>query len=333
MVMQHVLSGRDSGSSTQSFQGRTAPAIPMGLTLLERGELEWFWNGYEADVGFRSSFQQMVVAIVQGADEEWGGIPKVGGGGHDVDAQVYHDRMYGLHCHGVFRRADAIYRALKTMPEHHLVVLYLLHGPGRRNAPTNVFGDVAPIAHLTAAAEEARQAMAEREGAHREERADEGTAAAIEDHREGLARTFWEAVGEYQACERRLGELMAIEEPTEKQRARIEAAQDRHRAWWSVCGKALVAYRDAGARAPAARRSASSTAKASAARELTPQQAIRWKLDYHGPRGKDGKPQGDAKRAHDESRKAFIAAVKKDAERMKIAAANAYRAAKREVRS
>lgn len=313
---------------TETFEGRHAPAIPLGLSAPERADLEWYFCAYEADIGVRSTFREMV-EVVGGAHEASADGPTARSGSSHGNADVHaHDeRMLALHFRGVFARANGIYQALKATPSHHLTVLWLLHGPARPNAPHAVFGDVAPIVHLTDTVEAIREQMATRDGEARYETVSADYGATLEIARRRIARQFWEAAGDWQKC---LSRAAARADNPKMQSARGKAItldlERRRDAWRVVMSTLLHAYRYDGSA------SAQATAMGAADRELSPQAAIRWALDYRGPRGIDGKPHPEAHKAHLEARKTFERNARKDAERLRIGAAIAYRAARKAIK-
>lgn len=335
-AMDDTVTGLALVAKTETFEGRTTPAIPLDLTQSERAELEWFWGGYEAAIGLRSTFREMVEAIGGAGgepDEECGSgpIPAGRGGGGVASSDAANERMSGLSTSKVLGRARAIYHALKAMPAFNVRVLYLLHGPCRPCAYDRVFGDVFPLVHLTPAVEEARTRMAAAEGDRREEATDAATAGAFEEHHLQLESDFWDAAGEFLQISRAIDILQCDGPPRARDARKLPAMHARVAAWRIVMANAIWEFKQWGAGAPHARVAASRTAKASASIELTPQQAIIWALSYHGPRDKTGKAHPEALKAHLAHKSAFVRQATAQATRMKVAAANAYRMARKAV--
>lgn len=312
-------------SKTQSFEGRSKP-VALGLSQKEEGELRWFFCEYEAEIGLRTTFREQAEILagarsglqfeaecddgVEGkmirlaldarqfrrprAKPENGMKVKV-----TFQARPFEDEMPDRIDRGVLRRARELYHALCVMPSEHVTTLWLLCGPRRPQEWDHVFGDLAPIVHLTSAAEEARERLATREGEAREEATERRW-----DGDEDIAETFWMAAGDWM----RLGEEIELRRANPRMRKpKSVAITERlvlERAWW----------RDVMKRVVEGRLSARISALASADHELTTKDAIRRCL-----------------RAQGETKRLFVASATRHAVRMRIAAAVAFRGARRAV--
>ena len=258
------------------------------------------------------------------------------------------DRMVGLidagrrndKNRGPLERATRVLERLRRMIDkpsgwRHVEVLRRLCGPRRAAADYATLGDVAPIATLTAAVAEARDALALAEGEARDER----TAAAWDDNHPRLQRDterrFWKAAGmpsqlRARAEASRAEALVAEAAGKGEARARLEAS-----ARWCETRAALLddelpttlagllyEYEIRAANYEQGRLSARLSAMASADREITAEDALRVRLAPAAPH----LPKA-ARAAHDAARKAFAVEVRRQAERLRIAAAGAYREA------
>lgn len=146
-------------------------------------DLKRFWREHEAAIGIRSNFGSMLAALERMSP----------GGGNPADWNPYVDRMPELsRCRRTWqtlREMDARGQALE------LVALHRLYGdvlcpPEYRKA----FGDLAPLASLTDAAETARARLACETGLEREARVAEPMQRAMADSRAKLHQDLERAV-------------------------------------------------------------------------------------------------------------------------------------------
>lgn len=150
----------------------------MATTELER-ELHDFWCAYEAAIGFRSTFSAMLAAH-QGVS--LGAGPP---GGWDPYAENI-DRI---------SNGSRTYRALRRLETGDLVVLYRLYGPRNPSNDHAALGDLSPLAALSDAAHEERDALVLRESTRRSDVAGERVEADVRRRREELEEMFWTEVG------------------------------------------------------------------------------------------------------------------------------------------
>lgn len=152
-------------------------------TQADARELGAFFREYDAAIGFRSTFSAMLaaasgVAIGSGPPASW-----------DPYAEII-DRI---------SRGTKVYRTLKRMDaagqSAHVCVLYRLHGPRNGTTERAEFGDLAPLAAFTDAAEEARVELVLRESTRREERVCTLVARSRKEQIAELAEMFWTEVG------------------------------------------------------------------------------------------------------------------------------------------
>lgn len=114
------------------------PALPESppLTRHEVAELVDYFTGYDASIGYRSSYSAMLAAATRA-------------GGTCVTGD---DEMVGR-MGGVLSGHHRVYRTLRRMvdrgEEGHAVVLYRLFGERPPNLDAATFGDMAPLATLT----------------------------------------------------------------------------------------------------------------------------------------------------------------------------------------
>ncbi|WP_394849610.1 hypothetical protein LZC95_19435 [Pendulispora brunnea] len=326
---------RKATPRTHSFGGRPEHT-PLGLSVLERERLHAFFCEYESAIGFRSTFREMIVVLA------WGDVPS-GMAVHASRPAVNdaEDRMLERIALGVVGPARKIYQALSLMAsrgEGALVsVLWLLHGHRHPTAAYHVFSDVAPIVHLTDAAEEVREKLALHDGDERYDRVTRDYPTALAAQREAITAEFWRTVGLIHRADERVGRWTRRPLPRKKDesdeayagRSKERESKVQHYtrmrlAWWRLLEQLLRAYDYDGTT------SASNSAVAEADREATPQAAIRWRLAYRGPRV-NGRPVHQAMKAHQIARAAFVASARRSAEKLRIRAALAYRSALAEV--
>ena len=332
MVMRADSLSEAAANNTRAPAERKAPITPLGLTDAERSELVWFFQSAESEVGLRSSTPAQIEGVAmerrRRADgrDEW--IPStVAVGNGKPGGRLFNDPVPDIIDRGIVRRLRAVHHALLAMPGHHVTVLWLLYGAGQRCEHRDVFGEVAPIVHLTQAVEEARELMALHEGEVRYERVTAEFDESAEDTKSAVARDFWHFAGRLMAAEERLAARRGRPRCATPRGLRITTELELRAAGLRETLRQLLA-----AHAYDGLASAQATAMGSADREATPQAAIRWRFEFHGARLENGAPHPDALRAHQEAKKLLTASARREAERMRITAAQAYRAARAAVR-
>jgi hypothetical protein len=131
--------GARSGAGAHDSYFQIQPALPESppLTRQEVSELVDYFTGYEASIGYRSSYSAMLAAATRA-------------GGHCVMGD---EEMVGR-MSGSLSGHHRVYRALRRMVDRgeggHAVVLYRLFGERPPNMDVETFGDLAPLASLTA---------------------------------------------------------------------------------------------------------------------------------------------------------------------------------------
>jgi hypothetical protein len=238
-------------------------------------------------------------------------------GGHYVDPRTADDHLVEyVDNKARARRFRDTYRTLHAMPGALVAVLHLLFGdPAPGDYPPG-FGDVAPIVHLTDAAEELRSDMAADDSSAHMARLglvfDEKQLSA---RRAGLAEEFWRWAVKWTRLTRIHNSRIA--------KGKFVAAAD-------VKAKADFARRcmrqllDEYPRDPVVR--AYTGACAGADHEWTARGAIRHALGY--AHTADGKPLRSPYELRKEEKPALILRLRKDAESLRSRAMKAYGATK-----
>jgi hypothetical protein len=310
-------------SGTESFSAKQTHTTSPGLGPMLRGGLEYYFREYAAQIGQRSTFSAMLAA--------WSGT--LGGGAHNG----VEDGMAEMLDRGVVRKGRDIYRALVVMAargqSRELVVLHRLYGPRNPLSEFPVFGDVAPVIDMTPVVDEYRDALALEEGERRGDHlALVYDAEAVNKWRVDLEAEMARVNGILDRLDERIEERQAIEHATvaisrtySDRRRQITAELIERRAGWH---RFLADLEDRAERqdmrdpALAARLSA----MAGADREITHTEALRRRMTGAGP----ADPQ--ARAAFQAARKAFVARARKEAERLRLDASNAYVEAREAVR-
>jgi hypothetical protein len=302
--------------------GRSGRSDEYGFGADAR-ELQAFFCGYEASVGFGSTYHAMISA--------WAGVRHGSGppASWDPYAAIVHKISEGM----------SVFRALKLLDEgghtEDVVVLFKLYGPRSPHERVE-FGDLAPLAIYTQAAADARDQIAARLGTVREE----GLGDRVErDHatvRRELERDFW----------REAGRIARLLEQHGKWVDRLDALQSRENAGaelgprcvgWLADGHRRLAELEARIRASEqlqgqildaylydGRLRARLGALAGADREVTVEDAIRARLDQPARAASCA----DAKAAWKAAKRAFIDQVRTEAGKLRRRAHAQYRAAK-----
>lgn len=181
------------GEAAQDCRGSDVPAVTPkfgGKRIdfvegAEEVELTAYWQRYESDIGFVSTFAAMR-AVMNGES--------IGGGGvRDWDRLA--DKLTAI---GRHRR---VWRALRWMDQHgqrgHIIVLHRLYGLVPVEGYASAFGKLGCLASLTDGAEGAREELAyERSEARGAE-----AAAQQEDRRAAFETLFWQQAGELMKAE------------------------------------------------------------------------------------------------------------------------------------
>lgn len=147
-------------------------------TLSIEREISEFFNGYEASVGFGSTYSAMLAAA--------SGVAM--GAGTPASWDPYAEIVPSLSA------AKCVYRALRHMHTSDVLVLYLLYGP-RRAAARAEIGELSPLLPLTRAAEEWRDALVLRESTERESSVGRACGAALAIARVEIEELFWREAG------------------------------------------------------------------------------------------------------------------------------------------
>ena len=181
-------------------------------------ELHDFWCSFEATIGFKSTFSAMLaahagVALGAGAPTGW---------------DPYAERIDAI------ASGHRTYRALRRMRTEDVVVLYRLYGPWHPSYRHDQLGDLAPLAALTDAAEEARCDLVLRESTRRSDESGARVAVDVVQRRREAEVMFWSEVGQIAKArdQRRidagwvlLGQLLDAFEADGEARARIGAIE------------------------------------------------------------------------------------------------------------
>jgi hypothetical protein len=294
--------------------------IQLGPTVAEVNDLEQFFTGYAASVGFRSAFGSIMAAecrvpIGAGTPESW-------------------DPYAG--CVKEITAGKRIYRRLKRMIDAgqsaYVTVLYLLHGDRQPGEERTTFGELAALVEMTDAVSEMRDLVALRKG---EARSEDYEAKG------GPTRAHRTKAENDAALAKRRAFLIQEELRTVKENLRGLTEEELKR----VETPEAIAYREQlqeelrqwQAAETAAGRAANQVlddlrVKLSAIthsdRETTTSEAVDYALRYRGPRDAKGKPDAEAYAAWQATRDAWVARVKREAGQLRIAAWNAYRAAR-----
>lgn len=314
--------------------------IQLRLTTAETSELQFFFGQYEAEIGWRSNCGPMLDALISSgkelAENPW--LPlfnekelaelekkmeptpaKVGAEG----PRDMFDSMNEVIDRGIVRKGNRVYRVLQWMiahgAAHEVTVLHRLYGPRDPNARYTVFDDVAPLAEFTAAVESARQTLSVKLA--------EARVAGFLGGREAHGAT---------ATKHRVDLLEA-----ERKRLRGKGLTPAQVSWRKDVLRQLRSLKRQASEVAASPilQESLSTEDAAIAQlrgavagstllEVTTADALRWRLDYHGKRGTRGRPDKDAFKAWQTERAVFVTDVRLEAERLRVAAANSYRAAK-----
>lgn len=287
-------------AATQGTPGLVSRREDYGFQTDAR-ELRAFFTAYESDVRFTSTFSAMLAAAAGVA---------VGSGpptGWDPYADVI----------DLISRGTRVYRTLRRMDaaghDAHVRVLYRLHGPRNGSTERPEWGELAPLAVVTAAAEDARADFVFTESSRREERVGPRVA---HDHRRRcaeIATLFWQEVG------------VIARSDAKAKRARTLASR-AHAERRSIAGRQLLKQLLDGYGYDGTLR-ARLGAITSTDRELTVEDAIRAKLDAR----KRSPGDREAFAAWSAERKTFVAQVLAEAEAMRREAHAAYRSAKVDV--
>jgi len=291
---------------TTDDRGRAQGARPtaIGLRTGDIAALNDFFRWHAARCGFRSG---------QGAFEAscWG----MSGGGLPDQAN---EQMATVVTSRDYASARGVERALREMDRRgeglHVTVLYLLYGEapiGAREYAAS-FGDVWQIAHLTDAAELAREHYALHEGTDRESTIAAAFDESNDQRRQGLEVLFWE-------CAKRIARLDdMLTNPRTKPATRLEVERRRD-GWHRTMATTLHAYEGDGGRLRARL-----TALESADRELSTTSALRRRLRYAGPVDDKGRPNKDAHAAWISGKLAFTTEVRIEADRLRVRASTSY---------
>lgn len=236
-------------------------------------------------------------------------------------------RMVALVDSGSVRRAGVVRSALRQVHPRHLVVLYRVCGPRNGHAEHAVFGDLAPIADLTDAAETLRDHYALRLGVEREADVTATSAAALDALLEERAGWFWRAAQEEHDLRARayVSEGRALLAETEAaERARLLARAERRRKEADLRrteqGLALRAHEAAVRDGARGSLSARLSALASADREISAADALSRRL-AEKPSATATK---EARARHKAELASFVGDVAADAKKLWIAASLAY---------
>lgn len=281
-------------------------------------ELRAFFQEYEADVGFKSTFSAMLaahagVALGSGPPSGW---------------DPYAERIDRI------TRGTRVYRTLKAMDAaghgYDVDVLSRLYGPRNGAAERPEFGELAPLAVYTDAVSIARDDLVFRESSRREERSGAAVLGLAETTKAELERDFWATASRIVAAERRIAwhraRLERIEADVDpdkdlvraQSRAAIARLPHIVDGWHELQRRILDAYvYDGSLRARLG-------AITSTDRELTAEDAIRSKLDT--PKRITGDREAHA--TWRTARSVFVVEVTQQAEAMRRAAHAAYRKAK-----
>lgn len=263
-------------------------------------ELSEFWGGYEAAVGFKSTFSAMLaahsgVALGSGSRNDW-----------DPYAEDLSRPFQRPPRRSLIEDGNATYRALRRMQTADVVVLYQLFGPRNPRMHHDALGDLSPLAAMTDAVEDARCDVVLDESTRRSDATGARTKAEVGRQRTQLAADFWREVG---AIARAASRYERARKPE-----RLAAHEQRVTAGWTLLGQILDLYAvDGTIRARVG-------AIESTDREVTAEAAIRFRL-------RPTKDAGGAARQRE-----FVAEVTREAEAMRATAIAAYRAARAEER-
>lgn len=284
---------------------------------LFQGEITALFQDADTEVGVRS---------VMGAQLEAAGSGVVSEPTYDYDAKIVN-----VIASGTVRRQRVAWLTLREMLaqglEREVVVLHLLYGHVRYPDLLG-FGDLAPIAHLTEMAEDARAELALQEGERSMARvAVTFSPEALEWRRNAIAAAFWRIATKASKLERKSNR--AASKGDEALAADLWREVERQ---WRHLGDLLREYHHD----PVPRALAGACAHADAI--VTPRDALRhWTTiaPPKRPQGKDGDPQIKAwKLAVDEhtaSKALIVHLVRDQAEKLKAAAMVAYAEARKVV--
>lgn len=267
--------------------------LKRGVPEIE-GFLRAFFQGYEAAVGFSSTFSAMTAAA--------NGL-SIGEGPVNTDPLA--DKLPTIHHY------TTTWRALRWMDDnghrHDLIVLFKLYG---HRKPTTVDGwfeaTIAPLVTMTDAAEDARAEMAFTRSAPREESLNARLAQAWSERRSGYEVQFWEAAGHVMR-------LTAKANPSPK-------ATEKLRAWQTVMAQSLQAFTQ-----PDTSLQARLALLTNEDRATTVEDAVHHTLHFSG-RESD-------RQEHDNARRSFIAQAKREATELRQRALMVYQHAREVTRA
>lgn len=328
-------------------RGPPIPPTPLRLTATEELQLRSFFLEYESEIGWSSTYGAMAARL-----------SGTSGGGGRADAL---EIMSEVVDRGHIKRGRQVFLILNRMisrgESKHVTVLYKLHGDVDPNARYDVFGnELAPLAELTptvdAAVKELAAALGQQNVAKLmalEERARspqrlsalEVPITELKDEldrvkaREGATTgDLLRVVFKLSAARRRVSAVKFMDEcqdaalPVDAKRALKALARGKST---DVLADVVI-VKEARPVVVAERwRRHHASVRKQAALEATTADALRWKLEYHGKRNPNGQPNPDAFKAWKAAKKEFVSDVKRDSERIRIAAANAFRTAKRDL--
>ena len=296
-----------------------AAATTLPNAFVYEGELQRFFRSRESELGIRSNMGAQVNALLSGGGTH---------ASHDFDHAMVDllDRNKTL---GVFRAVWSALTAMERAGHSRLVVvLHLLYGHTRApDFPAGHFGDVAAIAHLTDAAELAREELAAAESEVSMVRLSVAfDDAALAARRDVIAEEFWREAVRHQTWSNLAAKLRARHVDELSVAARYQEAMKRQNASWRRLGALLDEYD----REPKTR--ALIGACAHADWSWTPRAAIKARLQYDGPRDEYGKPRKLAYEQWQRARDEWTSAVRIEATALRTQALEAYRDARREGR-
>jgi hypothetical protein len=300
-----------------------AKLIELGPTVAEVNDLEMYFTGYAPQIGFRSSYGAIVaaecgVSIGAGTPANW-------------------DPYAG--CVREITQGKRIYRRLKRMIDAgqslYVTVLHLLHGDRQPGEERSAFGELAALAELTDAVAEVRVLVARRRGEARE--------SEVAANGEKAKRAHRSKAGNEAARARRRALLIQEElrcardgrrELSKEEIKRLETPA--YLEYVKGLEAELVEWQDAEARAGLAANDVLDdlreklSALSAADKETTTSEAVDYALRYRGPKDEKGKPDPKAYESWRIARDVWIERVKREAGQLRIAAWNAYRAAREE---
>lgn len=319
----------EGSGKTFSTDGREPRPHPIGLTFRDADDLRFLFREYAGLIGMRSNFSSMQA-------------PLEGVRGTNTSPESY-DQLAGAV--NSITRSKRAYRILVRMIERgdsrYVTVLHLVYGEPHPNAHDAVFGkELAPLASMTEASEVAREELATREGERRSLRTVEACRVSTRSHRsraeldrKKAARRVELIREELAFLDEQRSERSAPMSPEQQQAENIheEALREELAARESALTDATnseVAWSGE----PINELRASLTALAQADREVTTEEALRYRLEYHGKRDPKGKPEKSSHEAWNASRREFVARVSSEARQLLIAACGAFRAASEALR-